>query len=117
MRLSAEDPKVGWEADTATIDNGVENDRQMRNRGWMKAPDSYLVYTINGIIPARNSSSHVRRIITSCYLSEGEHWLRIRKISDINWVQDMMKNTSGYDYIELVPLHIVSDPNKPEDRH
>ena len=114
MRLSAEDPKVGWEADTATIDNGVENDRQMRNRGWMKAPDSYLVYSIDGPIPARNSSSHVRRIITSCYLSEGEHWLRIRKISD-NWLQNM--NSSGYDYIELVPLHIVSDPNKPEDRH
>ena len=117
MRLSAKDPVLGWEHDYLTDDNGVELDKQMRNRGWMKAPDSYLVYSIDGPIPARNSSSHVRRIITSCYLSEGEHWLRIRKISDINWVQDMMKNTSGYDYIELVPLHIVSDPNKPEDRH
>ena len=117
MRLSAKDPVLGWEHDYLTDDNGVELDKQMRNRGWMKAPDSYLVYSIDGPIPARNSSSHVRRIITSCYLSEGEHWLRIRKISDINWVQDMMKNTSGYDYIELVPLHIVSDPLKPEDRH
>ena len=30
------------------------------------------------------------------------------------------KSGYGYiflDYIELVPLHIVSDPNKPEDRH
>ena len=23
----------------------------------------------------------------------------------------------SFDYIELVPLHIVSDPTKPEDRH
>ena len=114
MRLSAEDPKVGWESDYLTADNGVENDKQMRNRGWMKAPDSYLVDTPTGIIPARNSSSYVRRIITSCYLSEGEHWLRIRKISD-KWLQST--NSSGYDYIELVPLHIVSDPLKPEDRH
>ena len=114
MRLSGEDPKVGWESDYLTADNGVENDKQMRNRGWMKAPDSYLVDTPTGIIPARNSSSYVRRIITSCYLSEGEHWLRIRKISD-KWLQSA--NSSGYDYIELVPLHIVSDPLKPEDRH
>jgi hypothetical protein len=110
----SEKEKIGYVYDELTDDNGVENDKQMRNRGWMKAPDSYLVCTINGIIPARNSSSHVRRIITSCYLSEGEHWLRIRKISD-KWLQSV--SSSGYDYIELVPLHIVSDPLKPEDRH
>ena len=117
MRWSSESPIVGWIDDYLTDDNGVENDKQMRNRGWMKAPDSYLVFNTAGAIPARNSNSHVRKIITTNYLSEGEHWLRIRKVNDVNVVQSALINTAGYDYIELVPLHIVSDPNKPEDRH
>ena len=117
MHLSAEDPNVGWIDDYLTDDNGRELDKQMRNRGWMKAPDSYLVYYTNGIVPARNSNLTLRKIVTTSYLSEGEHWLRIRKINDMETGQSDLIATAGYDFIELVPLHIVSDPNKPEDRH
>ena len=117
MHLSAEDPNVGWIDDYLTDDNGRELDKQMRNRGWMKAPDSYLVYYTNGIVPARNSNLTLRKIVTTSYLSEGEHWLRIRKINDMETGQSDLIATAGYDFIELVPLHIVSDPTKPEDRH
>jgi hypothetical protein len=49
---------------------------------------------------------------------EGEHWMRFRYIGEEN----LNSIFSGYhqhwfDYIELVPLHIVNDPTKPEDRH
>ena len=75
----------------------------------MKAPDSYY----NGAgIPMRNNTLVLRRIIDKRYLGDGEHWIRFRDVADV--VNDYNFNL---DYIELVPLHIVSDPNKPEDRH
>ena len=114
-RLRSSDPTVGWVEDDSTHDNGVELDKQMRNRGWMKGPDSFLVVINTSFTPARECSKSVRRIITTRYLHEGEHWLRIRKIT--NNAYEAQKNSGGYDYIELVPLHIVSDPMKPEDRH
>jgi hypothetical protein len=114
MRLRSSDPTVGWVEDDSTHDNGVELDKQMRNRGWMKGPDSFLVINTS-FTPARECSKSVGRIITTRYLHEGEHWLRIRKIT--NNAYEAQKNSGGYDYIELVPLHIVSDPMKPEDRH
>ena len=115
FRLTSTDPRVGWFSDAGTDDNGVENDKQMRNHGWMKAPDSYLVQGAV-IQPARNNDLYVRRIITTQYFDENEHWLRIRKIND-STAPDYVISTSGFDYIELVPLHIINDPTKPEDRH
>ena len=117
MRLSSSDPSIGWIDDAATYDNGVDNDDEMRNRGWMKAPDSFLVLSTGGPIPARQSEYHVRRIITTTHLAEGEHWLRIRKIDGLEIANSVQSTTAGYDYIELVPLHIVNDPTRPEDRH
>ena len=109
FRMNADDPRIGWIPDEATNDNGIENDKQMRNRGWMKAPDSYY----NGAgMPMRNFNHTLRRIIDKRHLGDGEHWIRFRNISEV-------ANTEffNFDYIELVPLNIISDPNKPEDRH
>ena len=50
------------------------------------------------------------------YLSDDEHWLRLRYFPPTTVVK-VNYNALWVDYIELVPLHIVSDPNKPEDRH
>ena len=109
FRMNGDDPRIGWIPDEATNDNGIENDKQMRNRGWMKAPDSYY----NGAgMPMRNFNHTLRRIIDKRHLGDGEHWIRFRNISEV-------ANTEffNFDYIELVPLNIISDPLKPEDRH
>ena len=109
FRYGGNDPLVGWVADEATNDNGMENDKNLRNKGWMKAPDSYY----NGAgIPMRNNTQVLRRIIDKRYLGDGEHWIRFRDVADVG--NDYNFNL---DYIELVPLHIVSNPLKPEDRH
>ncbi len=100
--------EIGYVPDEETEDNGVENDKQMRNRGWMKAPDSFYGYLYNTYVPARKIKSYLRRILTTKYLDSGEHWLRIKCLSDLPFCLD---------YIELVPLNIVNDPLKPEDRH
>ena len=109
-RLGSLDPRVGWFADEETNDNGIEKDKQMRNRGWMKAPDSYC--NIATQIPAREYEGLVRRIVDRRFLSNDNHWIRLRNVGGDNFM-----NYFDLDYIELVPLHIVNDPNKPEDRH
>ncbi len=110
--------RVGWKLDNETYDNGVELDKQMRNRGWMKAPDVYKCRYYGEYVPVRNSHYDVRKIICIKHLVEGEHWIRFRNINEY------FKKMGGYDYIEgfldyieFVPLNIINDPTKPEDRH
>ena len=80
----------------------------------MKAPDVYTA----GNKPARMDPTHLRKIATTAHLLGGEHWLRFEYIGDVLIDSEIYTVITGiYNYIELVPLHIVSDPNKPEDRH
>ena len=97
---------TGREEDSETYDNGVENDKYMRNLGWMKAPVIFL----NGHSePARHNNDNIRKIITRKYLDASRHKIRFRLVSDY-------PASHHLDYLEFVPLHIVSDPTKPEDR-
>ena len=90
----------------------------MRNRGWMKAPDSYLEMTYDAAyLPPRNFDQYVRRIVTRQYMGEGEHWLRVKSLNTSDNIKSRIVVDFSFDYIELVPLHIVSDPTKFEDRH
>ena len=96
--------------DNETYDNGLENDKFMRNVGWMKAPDCYKVIdNYGGDFVARHSGNHTRRIINRRYLDEKEHWIRFRNVGESGKLL--------LDYLEFVPLNIISDPTKPEDRH
>ena len=96
--------------DNETYDNGLENDKFMRNVGWMKAPDCYKVIdNYGGDFVARHSGNHTRRIINRQYLDEKEHWIRFRNVGESGKLL--------LDYLEFVPLNIISDPTKPEDRH
>ena len=97
--------KSGFVPDSETEDNGYDNDKLMRNRGYMKMPATYML----GNIVARDAD-HARLILTRKYFGEGDHWLRFRKVSD------GMSFEADFDFIELVPLNIISDPTKPEDR-
>jgi uncharacterized surface protein with fasciclin (FAS1) repeats len=109
---------VGWVKDADTYDNGVENDKHMRNLGWMKGPDSWRIASVEGnTVVSRDSEYSLRKIIHRQYLDEGEHWLRFRYIPPTSFVQGGRNYAISLDYIELVPLHIVSDPITPEDRH
>ena len=60
----------------------------------------------------------MRKIITTAHLTEGENWLRFEYLEEIAISSEVSTAITGiYNYIELVPLHIVSDPSNPEDRH
>ena len=112
------DESVGWKADSETFDNGIELDKHMHNRGWMKAPESYKSYYRGVFLPIRHNPAEVRKIITTKHIIEGEHWIRFRLLTTPFTGGDFNTTITGFlDYIEFVPLHIINDPTKPEDRH
>ena len=111
LTLTADNPKIGYIDDESTYDNGTENDKAMRNLGYMKAPDIFKVYGEKGLQTARSSDLYLRKIVACRHFDNGDHWIRFKNVGDDTRIPFHL------DYIELVPLHIVSDPTKPEDRH
>lgn len=99
---------VGWVKDSKTDDNGKANDKAMRNRGYMKGPS---IYTYGGNMTARDYEGALRKIITTKYLTKGDHWIRIKNV---------MEDDNGYyqfmhDYIEIVPMTVIRN-EEGEDR-
>ena len=89
MSLTGSNPKVNWIADKYTDDNGVANDKQMKNRGYLKGPSSF--YIENGSNTARGIDGCLRLVLTTKYLGPGEHWLRF-------------KGRPQLQYLEMVPV-------------
>lgn len=99
---------VGWVKDSNTDDDGKANDKAMRNRGYMKGPS---IYTYGGNLTARDYEGALRKIITTKYLTKGDHWIRIKNV---------MEDDNGYyqfmhDYIEIVPMTVIRN-EEGEDR-
>ncbi|MBR5512233.1 MAG: fasciclin domain-containing protein [Bacteroidaceae bacterium] len=111
--LTVNNNSLTWVDDADTQDNGIEFDKYLRSIGFMKGPDSYNIYGKFEMVPARTINNYFRRIIAKAHLTEGEHWIRLKLLSQ----GAEIKNVFSLDYIELVPLHIINDPTKPEDRH
>lgn len=101
---------VGWVADPTDEADIIELDKAMRNRGYMKAPDNYC--PTSGF-PARRSSSALRKIVTTLYLGEGDHFIRFKNVLE----GDDGGSQFMHDYLEIVPKGVISDPSNPEDRH
>lgn len=106
---------VGWVSDAdakangdVTVVNGVEyggliNDKEMKNRGYLKGPNTYYQ---GGSLNVRDDIQSLRRVITTKYLSEGEHWIRFKNVTqNDDGTAQMM-----HDYIEIVPLGYIRNP-------
>ena len=101
------DSNIGWEADTDDEEETKAIDKAMRNRGFMKAMDSYGSTSE----PFRTYSNDVRRILVKQYLrADQEYWLRFRQILEGSTLY------MSIDYIELCPKDIYDSP-EGEDRH
>lgn len=97
LRKSLSVPAVGWVADSQTDDNGVANDKEMKNRGWLKGPSTF--YTAGSTL-ARNNNYVCRRVITTKYLTDGDHWLRFKNVNENDDGLDQFM----HDYLEIVPV-------------
>lgn len=98
LRIAGTDPQVGWIADTGTPSD-AENDKAMRNRGYMKAPAS--IWTLNGQKTLRESEFCLRIIIGQFNFQEyGPHYLRGKNV----YAPD--QEFHG-DYIEIIPTSLI----------
>ena len=107
LRIEATNPNIGFVADAQTDDKGVQNDKEMKNRGYLKGPSS--MYAYNNSENARDNAKIIRKVITTKYLGEGDHWLRFKNVyeNSTNTTQFM------HDYVEFVPLSYIRDESIP----
>ncbi|WP_455587766.1 fasciclin domain-containing protein [Bacteroides sp.] len=100
LRIEGPDPRVGWVDDGETVDDGVENDKMMRNRGYMKAPTS--IYTPQyGGITLRQHKEALRIIIgTFTFQDYAPHYFRAKNVEAENL-------QFHFDYLEYVPVSYI----------
>lgn len=104
---------IGWVADTKDESLNAENDKNMRNHGWMKAPRFFTKTDGKGDSDLRNTEEGVilRRIVTVQYLEPGKsYYLRFK--SALNQTDSQFFS----DYFELVPNSVFSGTLEPEDQ-
>ena len=88
-----------------------ENDRNLRNQGYMKGPNYITVTGSEGKTPVRNqdSSPALRRILTTVYMEPGQtYFMRFKSAIETDNTQFFV------DYFEFVPYDIVTSTT-PED--
>ena len=109
---------IGWISDDGLTEDEIrENDKAMRNRGYMKGPASIILETGGeGGTPVtmRSATQPLRKIIGTYNLAKGDHWLRFKDVTEGN--SEGNKQFSQ-DYLEIVPLTIINNTLKPEDRN
>jgi uncharacterized surface protein with fasciclin (FAS1) repeats len=100
MTIGPTDSRIGWLADNSTEDNGVENDKMMHNRGYMKGPES--MFCNNFTSNHRANSSCMRKVLAQRSFQKMEpHYLRIKSVQERSDREYML------DYIELIPLMLL----------
>ncbi len=98
LRLVGDDPQVGWVEDTGTpVD--AENDKAMRNRGYMKAPASIFTRQFSDVL---RTSKHSLRIIIGQYTWQeyGPHYFRGKNVYSPGM------EFHG-DFIEIIPTSLI----------
>ena len=116
LRYSAEaNPNIRWKKDDTFTDpdGNIDTlevdayDKAMRNRGYMKGPDSH--WTSDKAEKFRDYNLIARRIITTDYFyCDRDYWLRMKL------VLDNPKAEMNFDYMEWVPKYIYDNS---EDKH
>ena len=126
-RVSAYNGDTGWIQDWLAIQEsgssrfagmgeseedpyGLENDKNLRNHGFMKAPNSFVGWNYHQLgygdnLTARNVDSRLRRILgTYSWTTDGTHELRLVA---------MRPGTIDLDYFEFMPSDLLDE----EDQH
>lgn len=102
LNLPTSDPKIGnvVPGTDPTDPNGFENDKMMRNRGYMKGPASFnVIDNIWQSGPGRVNPNCIRRILgIYTFKEDGTHTIRAKSAS----LGEFM-----FDYLEFVPLEYI----------
>ncbi len=103
LRLLANNPKIGYVAPGTDLSDpdGFENDKMMRNRGYMKAPACFKVINTAWYSGAsgRMSPSALRRILGIYTFTEAT--------THIFSVKAVRRGEFMFDYLEFVPIEVL----------
>ncbi len=107
MRQSMTDnPAIPWVEDVDDEQTNLENDRNMRNQGYMKAPQYFCITNGSGDTPARSvggDRASIRAILTTANMQANQtYYLRMKsalKKTDSQWFLD---------YIEYAPTTVYN---------
>ena len=125
MGLIGYDPKVGGVLplyddinndpayNTTGMKTMTENDKSMRNLGYMMGPDCVHRVDNDRVTKLAKLSEnwwYLRYIVTTQNLEEKPFYLRFRK------VDDRTSPMLNVDFVEIVPSYVYNGP-RPEDRH
>ncbi len=105
LRILASDPLVGWvnPGSDAADPYGYENDKMLRNRGYMKGPCTYkdAINKWYGGKIARNSVNSLRRILgTYTFTKSGTHIFTVKGIRSGQFMLD---------FLEFVPVEMIEN--------
>lgn len=105
MRVDGDNESIGWVADSKDVDITAENDKNMRNHGYMKAPKAFTVCDGKGDGNVRDTKAVLRRIVISKYLYPNKtYYLRFK--SALNKTDAQFFS----DYFEFVPKSVYNGP-------
>jgi Secreted and surface protein containing fasciclin-like repeats len=100
LRIGLSSPLTGWQPDTGGPQD-AENDKAMRNLGYMKAPASMWNAGNQRTLRDQGADGPLRMIIgTFTFQDYGEHFYRAKNV----YSTDMEYNG---DYIELIPTSLI----------
>lgn len=107
LRIAANDPLVGFVVPGSDPDDpfGYENDKMMRNRGYMKGPSTYkdVIDRWYGLKIARNSTASLRRILgTYTFKKASTHKFTVKAVREGQFMLD---------FLEFVPVEILENEN------
>lgn len=128
VRVSIDDPRIGWTKFTDDDDLGIATDAALRNHGYMRGVYCYADHAIGdkgdpvnltpGVVnDERNmrytstGNNSLRKIMGRMQIKQSEEkWFRIKSVisdaSDLKW---------QLDFVEFVPIDVVDNPYFPED--
>jgi hypothetical protein len=92
-------PDVGWIKDSETPDNGLENDKMMRNRGYMKSGQAIINAGYGHAL--RQSQNDLRVILGQFTFQEYDyHYFRAKNVEDPN-------REFQLEFIEYCPVSFI----------
>ncbi len=109
LRIGGTSDLLGWTADTGDEDTDAENDKKMRNNGFMKGAEHYHAGT-GSAGTARASQYTTRRIIVRQEMDPDKtYYLKFKTVLDNEAKEFFM------DYLEFCAKEVYDNPETPED--
>ena len=109
LRQSAPSVNIPWVEDVEDEATNIENDKNMRNQGYMKGPQHFGWTDGKGENMSRDYTGHLRRIVTTERMEPGKSYY-LRYKSALKKLDSQLQ----IDYIEIVPKEVYGG-NEAED--